>query len=158
MTFADLKKEHPIAEVIAHYVDLRERGSYLLGRCPFHQDGGRPNMAVFPRTNTFKCFACGVMGDALDFVSKIESVTTSEAAHRIEQMRWPTAHMVVTPTSERADSARLDIVYRALLDELSLSEEHRKALVRRGLSPEAIAAAGYRSLPMSGRWQVIERL
>ena len=54
MTFADLKTEHPIAEVVARYVELKEKGSYLLGRCPFHDDRGRPNMAVFPRTNTFK--------------------------------------------------------------------------------------------------------
>lgn len=158
MTFADLKMQHPVAEVISRYVALRPKGSYLIGRCPFHEDGGRPNMAVFPRTNTFKCFACGVMGDALDFVSRIENIGTAKAARRIEQMQGTSRQLIVWTGGERADAAYLDRVYRALLDELSLSGEHRAALARRGLSPKAIQEGGYRSLPVAGRWPVIDRL
>ena len=158
MTFADLKTEYPIAEVVARYVEIKEKGSYLLGRCPFHDDRGRPNMAVFPRTNTFKCFACGAMGDILDFVARIEDVPAAEAArriqnmHRIERRDPPPARML------RAPDVVIDRVYRALIAQLGLTEEHRAALLHRGLSPEAVTEAGYRSLPVSGRGRVVEDL
>ncbi|MBV9899277.1 MAG: hypothetical protein JO020_34405, partial [Chloroflexi bacterium] len=46
--------EHPIAEVVAQYgIDLRRSGSALVGRCPFHADGGRPNLTLFPRIGRF---------------------------------------------------------------------------------------------------------
>jgi len=44
-----LRAEHPIADLIACYgIELRRSGSTLVGRCPFHADKGRPNLAVYP--------------------------------------------------------------------------------------------------------------
>ena len=44
-----LRLNHPIADLITRYgIELRRSGSTLVGRCPFHQDGGRPNLTVFP--------------------------------------------------------------------------------------------------------------
>ena len=43
-----LKRTYPIAEVVARYgIDLRPSGRALIGRCPFHDDGGRPNLHVY---------------------------------------------------------------------------------------------------------------
>jgi DNA primase len=66
-----LKSEHPIQDVVGHYVDLREHGTYYSGRCPFHDDHD-PSFAVFPGQGggSFKCFAgsCGRHGDVIDFI------------------------------------------------------------------------------------------
>jgi hypothetical protein len=44
-----LIQQHPIAEVAARYgIELRRSGSALSGRCPFHTDGGRANLFVYP--------------------------------------------------------------------------------------------------------------
>lgn len=59
---------------------------------------------------------------------------------------------------KRANSATLDKVYRALLDQLKLSDGHREAIKRRGLSDEAIAERGYRSHPRSGRVEIAKKL
>ncbi len=158
-SFAEIKAAHPIEEIVARYVELRPSGSNLVGRCPFHDDQGRPNLVVFLRTQTWKCFACGAMGDVLDFVAKAEDVPTAEAARRIQGMRQ-VAHASLPPIAEvsRATDEGVDSVYQALISHLSLSEKHAAALRRRGLSPEAIREAGYRSLPLDGRERVVDDL
>jgi hypothetical protein len=158
MTFADLKTAHPIEEIVARYVELRPSGSNLVARCPFHDDQGRPNLVVFLRTQTWKCFACGAMGDILDFVARIEDVPTAEAARRIQNMHQAERREPPATRTLRAPDVVIDRVYRALIAQLGLSEEHRAALLHRGLSPEAVMEAGYRSLPVSGRDRVVEDL
>ncbi len=75
-----LRSDHPIAEVAMRYgIDLIPRGHSLLGRCPFHDDGGRPNLHVYPDSNSFYCFRCGVGGDVIDFVRRRENVGFVEA-------------------------------------------------------------------------------
>ena len=52
----------------------------------------------------------------------------------------------------------LDMTYRALLAELQLSETHRVHLQRRGLTDAEIDSLGYRTLPASGRYELVTRL
>ena len=52
----------------------------------------------------------------------------------------------------------LDKVYRALLQELSLSKTHRENLQRRGLTDAQIANLGYKTLPANGRRELANRL
>lgn len=47
-------------------------------KCPFHNDGS-PSFTIWPKTNTWKCWAgCG-HGDVINLVSKIHSVSNDEA-------------------------------------------------------------------------------
>lgn len=79
-----LRAEHPIVDLVARYgIELRRSGSTLVGRCPFHADGGRPNMAVYPRSGWFVCFRCQARGDAIGFVQQIEHLSFREAAERL---------------------------------------------------------------------------
>jgi DNA primase catalytic core len=57
----------PIYDIISRYITLNKAGVNYKGCCPIH-DEKTPSMFVFPRTNTFKCFGCGVGGDAIKFV------------------------------------------------------------------------------------------
>jgi DNA primase len=79
-----LREQNPIADVISSYgIELRRCGSTLVGRCPFHADGGRPNMTVFPRSGRFVCFRCQARGDAIAFVQQLEHLTFREATARL---------------------------------------------------------------------------
>src|SRR5437762_3153942 len=61
-----LRLQNPIVDVVARYgVELRRTGSSFTGRCPFHADGGRPNLVVFPRSARWACFRCDARGDAI---------------------------------------------------------------------------------------------
>jgi DNA primase len=42
-----LRRDHSVADLVASYgIELRRVGAALVGRCPFHQDRGRPNLHV----------------------------------------------------------------------------------------------------------------
>jgi DNA primase len=44
-----LRQQHPIVHLIGQYgIELRRSGSAFIGRCPFHPDGGRPNLTAYP--------------------------------------------------------------------------------------------------------------
>src|SRR6185437_5640988 len=75
-----LKRLRPIAEVVESYgIPLRRIGRSLIGRCPFHNDGGRPNLNVYPQTASFYCFRCGMGGDVITFVRQIDGLSFPEA-------------------------------------------------------------------------------
>jgi DNA primase len=81
---AELKRRRPIIDVVASYgIDLRPRGRTAVGRCPFHADGGRPNLYVYLATDSFFCFRCGVGGDAITFVERIEGIAFRDAVDRL---------------------------------------------------------------------------
>lgn len=63
-----LKASVPIEQVAAHYGEFRLLGNgRLLGRCvaPDHEDK-TPSMTVFTSEGRFKCYGCGLFGDAVD--------------------------------------------------------------------------------------------
>jgi DNA primase len=83
-----LKLAHPIEEVVARYgIDLKRQGHALVGKCPFHADGGRPNLHLFVETQSWYCFRCCVGGDVLKFVMLAEEVGFRAA---VEHLAGPT--------------------------------------------------------------------
>ncbi len=60
-----------IESLIGSYVSLKRAGSNLKGLCPFHSEKS-PSFTVYPSSNSFYCFGCGVGGNAITFVEKIE--------------------------------------------------------------------------------------
>lgn len=73
-----IRQEVNIVEVIEKFVQLKRRGLNYLGLCPFHNENS-PSFTVFPGTNTFKCFGCGVGGDAVHFLMESQGLTFPEA-------------------------------------------------------------------------------
>jgi DNA primase len=78
-----IRRRHPLAELVASYgIELRRVGSALVGRCPFHRDGGRPNLHVY-RSGRWICYRCDQRGDVIGFVQQIEHLSFREAAARL---------------------------------------------------------------------------
>ncbi len=67
-----------IEEVVGDFVDLKKRGSSLIGNCPFHHEK-TPSFHVSVAKGIYKCFGCGVGGDALKFVMELEKYSYPEA-------------------------------------------------------------------------------
>ena len=62
-------------------VELFPSGHEFEGCCPFHAEK-TPSFTLFPGKDgvwRFHCFGCGVGGDVIDFVSKLQGVDTAEA-------------------------------------------------------------------------------
>ncbi|WP_020676993.1 DNA primase [Geopsychrobacter electrodiphilus] len=69
-------------ELVSRYVQLKRSGANYVGLCPFHSEKS-PSFSVNPGRQIFKCFGCGVGGDAFEFLMKIEGLSFPEAARRI---------------------------------------------------------------------------
>lgn len=153
MSIAEAKQVVRIEEVVARRLPLRREGGHFVGKCPFHEDGGRPNLAVFPSKQNFHCFACGAHGDAVDFIARMDGTSLAEAAERVlkEQANAPKAPPPFRPKERPIDLGRTSAAYSSLLRYLDLAPEDREGLLKRGLSPGTIARRGYRTLTAADR-------
>ena len=71
-----------IEEVVQDFVNLKRRGTNLIGLCPFHHEK-TPSFSVSPTKNIFKCFGCGVGGNALTFLMARENLDFPAAVRRL---------------------------------------------------------------------------
>lgn len=71
-----------IEEVVGDFVELKKRGTSLIGNCPFHNEK-TPSFYVSVSKGIYKCFGCGVGGDALKFVMELEKYSYPEAIRYI---------------------------------------------------------------------------
>ncbi len=67
-----------IESLIGGYVSLKRAGSNLKGLCPFHSEKS-PSFTVYPSSNSFYCFGCGVGGNAITFIRQIEHLDYPDA-------------------------------------------------------------------------------
>ena len=74
----ELTMKNNIEDVVSGYVNLRVRGRTRVGLCPFHGEK-TPSFTVYPENNSFYCFGCGVGGDVITFVKKIEHLDYLDA-------------------------------------------------------------------------------
>jgi DNA primase len=64
-------------------VKLKRSGKVLKACCPFHQES-TPSFIVYPKTNDFHCFGCGVNGTVVDYIMhRIHTTSASEALYYI---------------------------------------------------------------------------
>ena len=71
-----------IQEVISDFVRLRRQGVNYLGVCPFHNEK-TPSMVVSPAKGIFKCFGCGMGGNAIKFIQEHEKLSYPEAVEYV---------------------------------------------------------------------------
>ena len=79
-------REHsPIDDVIGEYVQLKSAGGgRKKGLCPFH-DEKSPSFHVTPSKGFFHCFGCGVGGDVIAFLMKLEHLSFTETVERLAE-------------------------------------------------------------------------
>ena len=73
----EIRNSNDIVDVISQYVILKRSGRNFFGLCPFHKEKS-PSFSVSPDKQIFHCFGCGVGGNVIHFVSKIESLDFRE--------------------------------------------------------------------------------
>ena len=69
----EIRTSNDIVDVISQYVILKRSGRNFFGLCPFHKEKS-PSFSVSPDKQIFHCFGCGVGGNVIHFVSKIENL------------------------------------------------------------------------------------
>jgi DNA primase len=141
-----LKSSIDIVKVVGDYVRLRRVGATgrYLGLCPFHQEKS-PSFNVNQGQQFFKCFGCGVGGDALKFIMDIEGMTFPEALKYLAERNG-------IPMPKRTEYADAESKLRGALHDIHdiatkiyqnalagpPGADARAYLTRRGLTAESI--------------------
>lgn len=100
----EITNRNDIVDVVSQYVTLKRSGRNFLGLCPFHKEK-TPSFSVSPDKQIFHCFGCGVGGNVVHFISKIENISFRESLELLAEksgLELPTIN-----TGE--DSKRLEL-------------------------------------------------
>ena len=97
-----LKQANPIATVFSSYANVIRRGRTYVCLCPFHSEKS-PSCTIYPESDSFYCYGCGVGGDTITFIRKIENLEYMEAIRLLAQR----ANMSVPDDSQSKDTERL---------------------------------------------------
>ncbi len=81
---SEVKYRNDLGELAASYMQLKRRGRNLVGLCPFHGEK-TPSFNIYTENGSFYCFGCGVGGDVITFVMKIENLDYLEAVKFLAQ-------------------------------------------------------------------------
>jgi DNA primase len=132
----ELLKKVDIVDVISSYIELRQVGNNYVARCPFHQDD-TPSFYVSPSRGIFKCFGCGVGGDAIKFVSMYENVDYKEALLKLAQK-----YKIPLKLKSSKEDQRVYVALQRVADfyheELKLSKRAFEYLKERRISSWAV--------------------
>ncbi len=80
----ELRYRSDIESAVGGYVQLKRRGKNLTGLCPFHNEK-TPSFTVYPESQSFYCFGCGIGGDVITFVRNIENLDYMEAVRLLAE-------------------------------------------------------------------------
>ncbi len=99
-------------DVVGDFVDLKRRGTNLIGLCPFHNEK-TPSFNVNPARNIYKCFGCGRGGDPLNFLMEHEHLSFPEALRWVARKYGIEIEEVELSAEERAEQQVADSIFIA---------------------------------------------
>ncbi|OGI21001.1 MAG: DNA primase [Candidatus Melainabacteria bacterium RIFOXYA2_FULL_32_9] len=80
----EIKNRLDIVDTVSEHVVLKKSGRNYWGLCPFHKEK-TPSFSVNHDKNIFKCFGCGVGGDSISFLMKLNNSTFYEVIADLAQ-------------------------------------------------------------------------
>ncbi|MCR5718770.1 MAG: DNA primase [Oscillospiraceae bacterium] len=99
-----LRDANDIVDMFRSYAEVKKRGRTYVCCCPFHSEK-TPSCTIYPENQSFFCFGCGVGGDSVTFVRKMENVGYMDAVQILAQragMQLPAR----SPDEERTANLR----------------------------------------------------
>ena len=160
-----LKARHPLGDVVESAgVRLRGQGRVRQGVCPFH-DEVEGSFTVYSDSQRFYCFGCGLGGDVLDFIQRLENLSLPEAIRQLDGGPGlaPRAPIRPAQTGSRQpirlsprNPALLTAAARFYAGQLRRSPEAQAYLSSRGIGPSAAARQGLGYSPGCGLRQALK--
>lgn len=74
----EVRAANDIIDVISRYVTLQRKGNNYFGLCPFHREK-TPSFSAAADRQIYHCFGCGVGGNVIHFIMKVENISFPEA-------------------------------------------------------------------------------
>lgn len=75
---SEIIERNDIVDVISEYMALKKSGTNYKCLCPFHSEKS-PSFSVSSTKQIFNCFGCGVGGNVISFIQKMEKLEFVEA-------------------------------------------------------------------------------
>ena len=136
-----IKERLSVEEVVGQYVELKQAGANLKGRCPFHAEK-TPSFMVSPERQTYHCFGCGVGGDIFTFVQEIEGLDFRGALKMLADKAGVELQYQERDAGDRDEKetlfAILEDVTRYFESNFSTHEDAQAYLRERGLSEQTM--------------------
>jgi len=160
----EVRERASILDIVSDYVGLKKSGVNYLGLCPFHAEK-TPSFNVNTNKGIYHCFGCGVGGDVVSFVMRIEGLAFPEAVRFLAgRVGVVIPERPLTASQKRLHDEK-DLLFelhetaarfyeRVLLKE-SNGEQCRQYLKRRGV--EAETAKAYRLGFAPDGWDALAR-
>ena len=136
--------------------------------CPFcGETKGKMNVNL--QKNVFRCNRCDASGGMLELYGRLHGVSSAEANRQIREAlgkgEYRTDYQVVHKeepveifNAELADADVIDRTYQEMLSLLTLNDKHQEDLKKRGLTKEQIKIQRYRSVPLFGIKNMVQKL
>ncbi|WP_287129176.1 CHC2 zinc finger domain-containing protein, partial [Candidatus Cyanaurora vandensis] len=154
-TIDEVRQRADLYDIVSERVVLKRSGKDFRGICPFHE-GKSPSFSVNPTRNFYKCFSCGVGGDSVSFIMRLEKIAFTEAVLALARRYNIPVHSH-SPEERAAYTRKLSREQQILeiLEQAAQFYQHarqspigqvaREYLQRRGLSDETCQhfAIGY---------------
>ena len=159
-----LKARCPLGNTVeASGVKLRGRGRVRQGFCPFHEEA-EGSFTVYADSERWYCFGCGLGGDVLDFIQRVEDLSLPEAIARLDGSPGLAPVSANRPAGTRRprsvalpprDPTLLTAAARFYAGGLRRHTEARKYLAARGIRPDAAVRLGLGYSPGHGLRQAL---
>ncbi len=142
---------------------IKEQNGEIFAVCPFcGNKKGKFSYLITKgnKSNLYNCWSCGESGSMFDLYRKLSDKSYDEHDYKamsrdiykaldngVSNFVDYTKFKNETNESDRREDEYLHKVYKAFLSLLTLKNEHKQDLVRRGLSEKIISAYGFKSIP-----------
>ncbi|HHU63784.1 MAG TPA: DNA primase [Clostridiales bacterium] len=97
----EVRMNNDIVDVVSEYLTLTPSGRGFVALCPFHNEK-TPSFSVSPEKQIFHCFGCGVGGNVISFIMKMENMDFLEAVELLAEK----AGIAIPQTEQDKDYAK----------------------------------------------------
>jgi len=102
--------------------------------CPFHNDS-TPSFTIYPDTNSFHCFGCGVSGDCVGFVAKFNGIPMVDALKLLDEGAASYSTIKTTSCTKKKNIKTASEI-KSYIEKCKTAIGKTDYFIKRGLTPK----------------------
>ncbi|HPQ39820.1 MAG TPA: CHC2 zinc finger domain-containing protein [bacterium] len=132
-------------------IELKRIGKNYTGRCPFHDDE-TASFVVTPSENLWNCFGCGIGGNVIQLIQRLDSLTFPEAIAKLSPLTHQAAKKKNDSFSSGSACTDLSVSRHELLKEVS--DFYHLAFKETPDAREYLSSRGIVDASLGSRYQI----